>query len=178
MGKILTTNMRRKMEKEARRREAVRLYFDENKNQKEIALELGISVPTVSVYLKQTREAWAERANVTINDHVNRELANIEKQEANIYQWLDFFKLDPDDPQQTSRNSPEARKWLELWIKLAARKAALLGLDKAKKFEVESGQPVIINLLPVDGSQDDRPEIIEGKFTEVDEETEGDEEDY
>jgi len=175
MGKLLTTNQRRKMEKEARRREAVRLYFEENMNQKEISIKLGISVPTVSGYLKQTREAWAERANITLNDHINQELAKIEEQEARIYKWISFFDLDPDDSMETARNSPEARKWVELWIKLSARKAALLGLDKAKKFEIETGQPVIINLLPVDGSQDDRGEIIEGEFTEVEE---GEDEDF
>lgn len=160
------------MEKAERKRDAITLFFKDGLKVTEIAIKLGLSKGTVSNYLKEAREEWAEQANITISEHVNEELAKIRDQEVNIYQWLDFFKINPEDPETTKRNSPDARKWVETWLKLAERKAALLGLDRAKKFEGNIDGPVIINLLPADGGEDER--IIEGQFTEVDD----DEEDF
>lgn len=166
------TNTRRRLEKEERRLEAVRLYYEESYTLKMVANEMGISATTAGRYLQQTREIWSERANVTLNDHICIELAKLEKQENKVLKWIEYFDIDINgDDEKTKRNSPEARKWVEVWIKIAARKAALLGLDKVKKFEDDTGQPVIIQLIPIDGGTDDRPqEVIEGTFTEVDEE--------
>jgi transposase-like protein len=176
MARPTATNTRRKFEKEERRLEAVRLYYEEKYTLKMIAQELSISQTTAGRYLDQTREIWSQRANITLNEHVYTELAKLEKQETNVLKWLEFFKIDLEDEEQTKRNSPEARKWVEIWIKLASRKASLLGLDKVKKFEADTGQPVIIKLIPIDGGTDDRePEIIEGTFTEVTEDEEEDE---
>jgi len=174
MPQPTATNTRRRLEKEERRLEAVRLYYEEHYTLKMVAQELGISHTTAGRYLDQTREIWANRANVTLNEHVYTELAKLEKQESNVLKWIEHFQIDTsDDDEQNNRRSPEARKWVEVWIKIAARKAALLGLDKVKKFESDTGQPVIIRLVPIDGGKDDREdEIIEGTFTEVTEETE------
>lgn len=83
MARPTATNTRRKFEKEERRLEAVRLYYEEKYTLKMIAQELSISQTTAGRYLDQTREIWSQRANITLNEHVYTELAKLEKQ-ANI----------------------------------------------------------------------------------------------
>lgn len=147
---------KRKLEAEARRVEAVDLYLHTDKNQKEIGKELGVSKTTVSKYITSTRQIWYEKCSLKQEEHIAEELQKLREREAEALNWLANLGPIENDPDTTRRNSREAVKWEELLLKIAARKAALLGLDKPKQLDIKNDQPVTINLIMADCSQDDR----------------------
>jgi len=147
---------KRKLESEARRVEAVDLYLHSDKNQKQIGKEIGVSATTVSKYITSTRQIWYEKCSLKQEEHIAEELQKLREREAEALEWLKGLGPVEGDPDNTRRNSREAVKWEELLLKIASRKAALLGLDKPKQFDIKTEQPVTINLIMADCSKDDR----------------------
>jgi hypothetical protein len=147
---------KRKLEAEARRVKAVDLYLHSDKNQKMIGEELGVSKTTISKYITSTRKIWYEKCSLKQEEHIAEELQKLREREAEALKWLAGLGPVEGDPDTTRRNSREAVKWEELLLKIAARKAALLGLDKPKQLDIKNDQPVTINLIMADCSQDDR----------------------
>jgi len=147
---------KRILEAEARRVKAVDLYLHTDKNQKMIGEELGVSKTTISKYITSTRKIWYEKCSLKQEEHIAEELQKLREREAEALKWLAGLGPVEGDPDTTRRNSREAVKWEELLLKIAARKAALLGLDKPKQLDIKNDQPVTINLIMADCSQDDR----------------------
>jgi hypothetical protein len=165
---------KRKLESEARRVEAVDLYLHSDKNQKQIGEQIGVSKTTVSKYITSTRKIWYEKCSLKQEEHIAEELQKLREREAEALNWLSVLGPIEGDPDNTRRNSRESVKWEELLLKIASRKAALLGLDKPKQFDIKNDQPVTINLLMADCSKDDRDlRIIEHEAL-----PEGEESDY
>lgn len=110
-----------------RRRRVATLNLD-GWTQGEICAELGISPATCSEDLKKMRLEWASEHKAATNEHVERELASLQRDEKDARERLEAVVDDED----VHKN---AKGWHEVLLKIRDRRAKLLGLDAPTKVE-------------------------------------------
>lgn len=146
---------REKAELAARRREVSKLYL-QRYNQEEIAERLGISQPTVSRDVKFLTDQWKKDSEITIQETIARELADLNYMELEAALNYEASKPGEGDPGRPL--SRQLEKWAIIRLKIKERRARLLGLDQPQKVNLEGGgysdSPVIF-YLPDNGRDPD-----------------------
>ena len=105
--------------------------YTNRKSQYAIAAILGVSQPTVQRDVQHGLAEWAAKRAARLDIHRDRELAELDKMEEAAVDG--FFSC--------AEGSDQARKFLEVRLKIKQRRARLLGLDAEihKTVKVEGG---------------------------------------
>jgi predicted transcriptional regulator len=129
-----------------------------NWTQQQHADELGIGRSSISKYIKNLKNQWAVSKTENVETHVDNELYKLELREQTALEWLEHFGFKDSDEgwtiQDDRYNSKEAVKWMDILLKIADRKAKLLGLDKPQKLEVDEHAQVIFYFPEPDEEQE------------------------
>jgi transcriptional regulator with XRE-family HTH domain len=96
--------------------------------QQEIAEELGLNRSVISRDLSRLRAEWAVEHKALHNEHVERELVVLARDEKDVRRRL--AKLEG-----SRENHKHAKGWHEVLLKIHERRAKLLGLDAPTKIE-------------------------------------------
>ena len=142
----------RRFIKAANKTRAAEMYWKEHKNHFEIAEELGISRPTVTLYLKEVGEEWKQERLELMDTVFERELLELDAMEANASRFLKKFgdAIDEDGNivDETYLNSKEAVEWTKARLKIKELKGKMLGFNSPQK--VQHSGSVSINLVVAD----------------------------
>jgi len=92
----------------------------------QIAEMLGVDVSTISRDIRYLDKQWVETQNLNIGDLRNRELRELDEMEQICILRLEALISSPT----------KGARWMEERLKIKQRRAQLLGIDAATKFEV------------------------------------------
>jgi hypothetical protein len=107
---------------------------------------LDVSPATIADDVQHVREQWRERYAEDFAAHASIELAKLDRAEAVLWPQIDDGKLAA----------------IETWVKVARRRAQLLGLDRPERFEA-------VVASPAPESRSELPKTL-GELLDVDEE--------